>query len=200
MKKIAILSTIFAFVLISCDDNNVQQAQSDSGVKKASVAVKTDANGHTVEQVNYMERVKRDNELGSIKHLYIISSYTGDVLEYSTVKGKVTSGGKRLSPTTVTASAYNTSQNVSNWVTLAGQSFTTSEVPDEYGMYGSSSPYFYWFDAQGNYHQYYPSGGTFVHISDRPLRIKKSNLSVEIIENGEQRVKPKPQSKDSTAG
>jgi hypothetical protein len=49
-------------------------------------------------------------------------------------------------------------------------------------MYGSSSQYFYWFDAQGNYQQYYPSGGTYVHISDKPLRIKKANLSVELID------------------
>ena len=38
----------------------------------------------------------------------------------------------------------------------------------------------YWFDAQGNYQQYYPSGGTYVQISDKPLRIKKSNLSLTI--------------------
>jgi fructose-1,6-bisphosphatase len=48
---------------------------------------------------------------------------------------------------------------------------------DEYGMYGESMNYVYWFDAQGNYHQYFPSGGTFLHISDKPLRIKKSSLT-----------------------
>lgn len=171
----------FSLFLLSCDHSSIQQAESDSGVKKASVAVKTDLNGHTVEQSNYIERVTRDNAAGSIKHLYIISSYTGDVLEYSTVKGKVTSGGKRLSPSSVNGyvgvASYHT-----NTVTLNGYNYVTDEVPDEYGMYGSSSPYFYWFDAQGNYHQYYPSGGTFVHISDRPLRIKKANLTFEITE------------------
>lgn len=172
-----IVTTLF---IVSCNLPEPQQAKSDSGVEKASVQVKTDVNGHTVEQNNYIERVKRDNELGSVKHLYIISSYTGDVLEYSSVKGKVTSGGKRLSPTSVTANSINSNQRKSNWVTLNNVDFTTSEVPDEYGMYGSSSPYFYWFDAQGNYHQYYPSGGTFVHISDKPLRIKKANFTVSI--------------------
>lgn len=180
MKRIFLAAlTINLFSFGSCE-GDVQQAHSDSGVQKASVAVKTDAQGHTVEQVNYMERVKRDNEVGSVKHLYIISSYTGDVLEYSTVRGKVTSGGKRLSPTTVN-DGYNTTGS-NNWVTLSGRNYLTPEVPDEYGMYGSSSPYFYWFDAQGNYHQYYPSGGTFVHISDRPLRIRKANLTFSIDE------------------
>lgn len=176
---IAIMS-LFLCSNSSCNDNG--QATSDSGVKKASTTVQTDANGHTVEQTNYIERVKRDNMIGSVKHLYIISCYTGDVLEYSTVKGKVTSGGKRLSPSSVTANARESSQLNSNWVTLNGVDYTTSEVPDEYGMYGSSSPYFYWFDAQGNYQQYYPSGGTYVHISDRPLNIKKANFTVTLQE------------------
>jgi hypothetical protein len=180
MKNFKILlSLTVLFIFTSCQINT-DQAKSDSGVQKASVTVKTDETGKTVEQNNYIERVKRDNELGSTKHLYIISSYTGDVLEYSTVKGKVTSGQKRLSPSSVTANSLNSSQNYSNWVILNNQAFTTTEVPDEYGMYGSSSSYFYWFDAQGNYHQYFPSGGTFVHISDRPLRIKKANFSLNI--------------------
>lgn len=178
MKKLLILLPVLMF-LFSCDYVEPQQAESDSGVKKATMTVKTDVNGHTTEQVNYMERVKRDNEIGNIKHLYIISSYTGDVLEYSTVKGKVTSGGKRLSPSSV-SSGYNGASYYGMTVLLANDYYRTGEVPDEYGMYGSSSPYFYWFDTQGNYHQYYPSGGTFVHISDKPLNIRKANFSVEI--------------------
>jgi hypothetical protein len=201
--RFSLFLSMTALTMTACNDSNIQQAQSDSGVKKASVAVKTDANGHTAEQVNYMERVTRDNEMGSVKHLYIISSYTGDVLEYSTVRGKVTSGGKRLSPKTVNGNGYQTN-GASNYVTIAGQDYTTNELPDEYGTYGDSSPYFYWFDAQGNYHQYYPSGGTFVHISDRPLRIKKANFSVEIVESKqksgttEKVVNPKPKDTSST--
>lgn len=179
MKNFKILLSLFLFTTITSCNIAVDQAKSDSGVSKASVQVKTDESGKTVEQNNYIERVKRDNELGSIKHLYIISSYTGDVLEYSTVKGKVTSGQKRLSPSSVTANSLNSNQNHSNWVILNNQSFTTSEVPDEYGMYGSSSNYVYWFTAQGNYMQYFPSGGTFLYISDAPLRIKKTSFVFE---------------------
>jgi len=112
-----------------------------------------------------------------MKHLYIISSYTGDVMEYSTVKGKVTSGGKRLSPKTVNGGADNSTITNFNYINIGNRQFTTNEVMDEYGMYGESMNYVYWFDAQGNYHQYFPSGGTFLHISDKPLRIKKSSLT-----------------------
>lgn len=179
MKTNILLGILSAFILISCDIDT-RPATSDSGVNKATVKVKTDANGNTIEQKNYMERVKRDNDLGAVKHLYVISSYTGDVMEYSTVVGKVTSGGKRLSPKTVIGGSGSSVTAHYNHVTIDGTDYLTNEVMDEYGTYGESMSYVYWFDAQGNYHQYFPSGGTYLHISDKPLRIKKANFSVTI--------------------
>lgn len=164
--------------MVSCNLDTTQQ-KSDSGVEKASVKIKTDANGQTIEQKNIIERLQRDNDLGSLKHLYVISSFSGDVMEYSTVKGKVTSGGKRLSPKTVNGIGTN-SPGYSNNVHIGGTLYTTDEVLDDGGAYGESMSYVYWFDAQGNYHQYFPSGGTYLHISDKPLRIKKSNMTFEI--------------------
>lgn len=181
MKNLFKFITIcLLFTLVSCDINNTQQ-KSDSGVTKASTAVKTDASGHTTEQNNIMLRLQHDNEVGAIKHLYIISAYTGDVLFYSTVKGKVTSGSKRLSPKTVEnkgdiLSSYNR-------VNIGGTLYLTGEVLDDGGTYGDSGNYLYWFDAQGAYQQYYPSGGTFLQISDKPLRVKKLNLSIELSES-----------------
>ena len=178
MKKVflLLLTTLF---FTSCTNVDFKtQQKSDSGVTKATVKVKTNNNGLTIEQQNIIERLKRDNEIGSIKHLYIVSAYTGDVLQYSTVKGKVTSGNKRLSPKTVNADGSNNSGN-SNAVYLNGKRYLTSEVIDDGGSYGDSGNYLYWFDAQGNYNQYYPSGGTYLQISDKPLRIKKINFSLE---------------------
>jgi hypothetical protein len=172
---------IFASLILlmfSCKDFERQQQTSDSGVKKATTKVTTNPDGTTIEQRNIIERIKRDNELGSIKHLYIVSSYTGDVLQYSTVKGKVTSGNKRLSPKTVLSGQNN--YGAENYVTIGNTQYTSNELIDDGGAYGDSGNYMYWFDAQGNYQQYYPSGGTYVQISDKPLRIKKSNLSLTI--------------------
>jgi hypothetical protein len=168
----------FPIMLLSC--NIGEQQKSDSGVTKASITdLKTDANGHTVEQNNIIKRTLRDNMPGSVKHLYIISAYTGDVLQYSTVRGKVTSGNKRLTPKTVDAAGGVSSTGVrGNYVSIGDNMYLTDEVLDDGGAYGESSNYMYWFDAQDNYQQYYPAGGTYVHISDRPLRVKKANLSL----------------------
>ena len=56
----------------------------------------------------------------------------------------------------------------------------TYEVLDDGGAYGDSGNYLFWFDTQGNYHQYYPSGGTYLEICDRPLRVKKTNFSITL--------------------
>lgn len=179
MRKLTFMwVALTTLALASCDMERTQQ-KSDSGVQKATIKVETDMNGRTTEQENIIKRLERDNKVGSIKHLYIISAYTGDVLQYSTVKGKVTSGGKRLSPKTVEGNGYNNAGN-NNMVSIGGVSYVTNEVLDDGGAYGESGNYLFWFDAQDNYQQYYPSGGTYLHISDKPLRIKKTNFSVSI--------------------
>lgn len=178
MKHLSVLTIIaIAFSLSSC--GKIAQQSSDSGVTKATTQVQTDADGHTSEQKNIIERLKRDNAVGEVKHLYIISSYTGDVMEYSTVVGKVTSGNKRLSPKTVNSAAGMGATNAyANTVNIGGLTYLTDEVLDDGGSYGDSGSYLFWFDAQGNYHQYYPSGGTYLHISEKPLRVRKSNLTL----------------------
>lgn len=177
MKKLLFI-LISGLLLTSCVEP--QQQKSDSGVKKATTKIKTNPDGTTVEQKNIIERLKRDNDIGSIKHLYVISSYTGDVLQYSTVKGKVTSGGKRLSPKTVSGNSGGLTGIDYNSVNIGGTNYVTDEVLDDGGAYGDSGNYLFWFDTQGNYHQYYPSGGTYLEICDRPLRVKKTNFSITL--------------------
>ena len=177
MKKLLFI-LVSGFLITSCTEP--QQQKSDSGVKKATTHVTTDVNGQTIEQQNIIERLKRDNDIGSVKHLYVISSYTGDVLQYSTVKGKVTSGGKRLSPKTVSGNSGGLTGADYNSVNIGGTNYITDEVLDDGGAYGDSGNYLFWFDTQGNYHQYYPSGGTYLEICDKPLRVKKTNFSITL--------------------
>ena len=177
MKKLLFI-LVSGLLITSCTEPG--QQKSDSGVKKATTTVKTNLNGQTVEQQNIIERLKRDNDIGSVKHLYVISSYTGDVLQYSTVKGKVTSGGKRLSPKTVSGNSGGLTGVDYNSVNIGGTNYITDEVLDDGGAYGDSGNYLFWFDTQGNYHQYYPSGGTYLEICDKPLRVKKTNLSISL--------------------
>jgi hypothetical protein len=160
-----------------CDNNST--AVSSSGVSKATVKVPVGSDGLTVEQRNIGDRLKKDNEPGAIKHLYVISSFSGDVLIYSTVKGKVTSGSKRLTPSQVTGYGYNGSYYGGFGVDIGDQTKNTNEVLADDGSYGSSGDYLFWFDARGVYHQQYASS-CIIHISDQPLPIKHIVLNMEI--------------------
>lgn len=143
--------------------------------------MQTDQNGHTVEQNQIVRRYQNDNKLGAIKHLYIISAYTGQVIIYSTVSGKVTSSGKRLTPNTVVDAGGEGMLNTYGFdINIGGHACRTTEVLQDDGTYGNSEPYIYWFDTRGIYHQHYLSGGQIVHISDQPLAVKSIIINMEL--------------------
>jgi hypothetical protein len=182
--RLLILAFLTAMIIYSCDE--IQQApQSASGVTKATTKIQTDLNGRTIEQNNIINRLSEDNKPGSIKHLYIISAYSGQVLIYSTVKGKVTSSGKRLTPINVDGSSGISPDNNDdkqwhdNRITIGGNNFITNEVLQDDGTYGTSVEYIYWWDSKGVYHQQYITGGMILHISNQPISVKSITLNFE---------------------
>lgn len=169
MKKATFAVMILVvMVLTGCIDQNATPA-STSGVTKAQAQVTVGADGLTVEQKNIKERLQEDNKPGSIKHLYVISAYSGQVIIYSTVRGKVTSGGKRLTPNTV-ASVGEYPDGFD--IVIGGVTKNTEEVLQDDGTYGHSGDYLYWWDTKGVYHQHYIAGGQIVHVSNQPLAVK----------------------------
>lgn len=175
-----------AFFIIGCAvvgcSRPAPDAQSISGVKMAVVGkVDTNEKGHTVEQENITERIRRDNEAGSLKHLYIISPYSGQVILYSAVKGKVTTGGKRLTPRTIEGvSGAEATSTYMPTVEIAGRRYWTKEVANEDGTYGGGdAPYLFWTTPTGQYHQHYLSGGAIVHVSDQPMPVKGVIITTE---------------------
>lgn len=169
----------FCFIVLTSEDCE-KKAVSASGVSKANTTVNLDLNGNTVEQNHVIERLKEDNLPGAIKHLYIVSLYSGDVILYSTVKGKVTSSGKRLSPSTASRSeGSGTFQfSIGN-----GDLAYTNEVLGDDGTYGPSVEYIYWWDTKNIYHQQYVTGGMLLHISSQPIAVKHVILNLETSNN-----------------
>jgi len=180
MRKVIASIAVLAVMLIvvGCDAPRANEPKSASGVQKANVQVQTQASGLTIEQENISARLKEDNKPGSIKHLYVISAYSGQVIIYSTVKGKVTSSGKRLNPYEVTGSGEYHGDHFE--INIGGQSHRTKEVLQDDGTYGSSDPYVYWWDTKGIYHQHYVSGGQIIHVSNQPLVVKGIIINMEV--------------------
>ena len=169
--------------LPSCDVGTTKSVPtSDSRVKKASAQITVGSDGLTTEQRNVRERLLEDNKPGSIKHLYIISAYSGETLIYSTVRGKVTSSGKRLTPTSI-ETAWN--NKYGGWeggdrIRVGEKEAVTHEVLQDDGTYGSSIEYVYWWDSRGAYHQHYISGGQIVHVSNQPVAVKSITINMEL--------------------
>ncbi len=184
MKKITcLLLVLLCTFSIFCGCNTrSREPIASSGVKPTQVDVPVNAEGITVEQQNIRERLLMDNEVGSIKHLYVISAYSGQTIIYSTVRGKVTSSSKRLSPTAVVGASgeyrrpgFSTGQD----------KMVTDEVVQDDGTYGSSIPYLYWWDTKGVYHQHYVSGGQIIHVSNEPVSVKSVVINMAIEESTE---------------
>lgn len=173
MKRASLVIATLTFSLCflsGCD----QAVQSVSGTKMAAAKkVKVGPDNLTTEQHNVSARIDMDNQPGAIKHLYVISAYSGQVLIYSTVRGKVTSSGKRLTPDRVDGTTNFTFD-------INGTSFFTNQVLGEDGTYGPSIEYLYWWDAKGVYHQHYVTGGQILHVSDQPLAVKGIVINMEI--------------------
>lgn len=173
----AIACAAFAMAISSCDDLVGTPApppkSSSTGIVKADAKVKVGSDGLTVEQRNIKRRLETDNKVGSIKHLYILSAYSGDCLIYSTVDGKVTSGGKRLSNPQELRRLQVKGQN-------GGYAYKLVDAIQDDGTYGSSMPYLYWFDAKGVFHQHYVTGGQVPHISDQPVAVKSVIINMEL--------------------
>ena len=168
MKKLIIL--VFAIIALSgCNEIKKKTPVSASGVKKATVEVETGSNGLTSEQANIKKRYKVDNEIGSIKHLYVISAYSGEVILYSTVDGKVTSGGKRLTSTVQLERGRDGGGGI--------RDFVTPRIQDD-GTYGTSMNYLFWFDVKGIYHQHYVGGGQIVHVSTEAMPVKSITINL----------------------
>lgn len=181
MKKIFVVILVAALGFFA---GCTPPPQSTSGVGKAEVKIPLGSDGLTAEQRNIRDRLIEDNKLGSIKHLYVISAYSGQVIIYSTVRDKVTSGGKRLTPTTVGDNWGGVAQGFG--VDFNGNTMITQEVLQDDGTYGHSSEYLYWWDTKDVYHQHYVSGGQIVHISNQPLAVKGIIINMEITRKPEE--------------
>jgi hypothetical protein len=170
-----ILIALSIMTLIGCGTTT---AVSASGVKMATTKVETAEDGTTIEQRNIKERLARDNKPGSIKFLYIVSPFTGDLIISSTVKGKVTSSSKRLTPADLTQTNSEGGGIVQKVIKIDGRWYTTDQNPGDDGTYGDSIQYLFWFDANDVYHQAY-IGGAIVHISDKSQTFYKTTQRVE---------------------
>lgn len=123
-------------------DQVMQQQSQNKKVQAANMMEKTPTPSfdRSLERENIINRLKVTNDPNQLTWIYPMSA--GRVIGRFPVRGKITSGNKRLTSTQMYRNDLG----------------DTGESPDEMGAYGSSGDYVFWFDPSGQ--------GVFQHRGD----------------------------------
>lgn len=148
-----------ALVLTACEEEKTATKNIQS--EKATQAANSINFTENAEIDNIKARLELTSKVGALGYVLLINQ-AGQPIAYYGVKGKVTSGSKRLTPPDRTYSNGNGSG-----IRLA---------PSDEGTYGSSDPYVYFWTTSGQYVQW---NGSYLY-SDQPFRIKVEPLVINI--------------------
>ena len=165
MKKIGIVAAIAAsLALVGCGpDGTVQAPVKVAQAQKAAEAANSIQFSENSEIDNIKKRLELTSNPGQIGFVLLLNEM-GKPVMYASVKGKITSGGKRLTPP---------------WQKVrldCGQycSEDIAEGPSDEGTYGSSNPYVFFWTTDGQYFQW---AGKYLY-SDKPFRISDPTIVI----------------------
>lgn len=150
MRRLFLLGMILAG-LLACEPST-RQVQAE----KARVAAESINFADNAEIENIQRRLKLTADPGLLGYVLLLND-AGQPIIYTTVKGKITSGGKRLTQP---------------------YSSGTGDAPSDEGTYGSSAPYVYFWTTSGQYIQW---SGDYL-FSDQPIRPAIEPLVIELKE------------------
>lgn len=138
----------------------------ESQVEKAQAAADSLVFTENAEIENIKRRLSLTSKPGAIGYIVLLNE-AGQPILYTSVKGKITSSGKRLTPP------------IKEW-SIQGDSTAVQgalgDAASDEGTWGSSDPYVYFWDTNGSYHQW---SGRYLY-SDKPIRLRTEPLVVNI--------------------
>lgn len=145
-----------------CDNASVKVTQNQKNLEQVVPAPKLDS---SLERINIGKRLQLFSDENKISYIYLTSF--GKVMAFYTVKGKVTSGSKRLTPQNVSVDDYGRIAQVDNDNLSSGGPSFNIEQPELDGTYGQSSPYIYFWTTNGVYVQW---NGEYM-LADQALKL-----------------------------
>lgn len=131
----------------SCDDTNAE-IQAKKGAARAEKIQFLENS----EQDNIEARLRTTGNPNQIGFISLINETTGTPFFYTSVRGKITSSGKRLTDPV----------------------YLEEPTPSDEGTWGSSDPYVYWWNLEGAYFQ----TNTKYLYSSAPVRLEGGVLKV----------------------
>lgn len=145
-----------------------KQAESESVAQttaRLTTAVPLPVLETSLERINISKRLVLFSNENKISYIYLVSY--GKVMAFYTVKGKITSGNKRLTST----------QQLVDGGGDYTQNQVVVEAPELDGTYGSSAPYIYFWTTDGTYVQW---SGDYMLV-DQPLQLTSAPELVRTI-------------------
>lgn len=147
----------------SCNEGTTAQTVTDNQ-KKLEAAVPLPQLDNSLERANISKRLTLFSDPAKISYIYL-TSY-GKVMAFYTVKGKITSGSKRLTAQSVSVEDCGNIFLVGHSTSCSGATGTV-EQPELDGTYGSSAPYIFFWTTDGTYVQW---NGEYM-LADQPLKL-----------------------------
>ena len=163
MKTIsAIFAALACVMLAGCDVDPPTNKQVQTN--KAAEAAKSINFEDNAEIDNIKHRLELTADPGKLGFIVLLNQ-AGQPILYEGVKGKVTSGGKRLTPP---------DRASSGWGGGGTNTIARAAASDE-GTWGSSGEYIYYWNTDGVYRQW--GQGSYLY-SDQPIRLRIQPLIV----------------------
>jgi len=165
MRIFPVAFLIAVFTLGCADPTPIQPTSKQAQEEKAQQAAANIRFDNNAEIDNIKRRLELTSEPGLLGYVVLLNQ-SGQPIQYTTVKGKITSSSKRLTK------PYDFAR-----VWCSGGS-CDSQVPSgsDEGTFGSSDPYIYFWTTSGQYIQW---NGAYLY-SDKPFRLRVEPLVIDI--------------------
>lgn len=169
-KKWFLLIPAIALLAASCDSPTpstkvpTEQQQSAANQEKLATTVPLPSLTNSLERVNISKRLQTFDNPNKVSYIYLINY--GKVMAFYTIKGKVTSGNKRLTSNQKIVDSTNcgTAGNGGGY-----QCNLLMEQAELDGSYGTSAPYIFFWTTDGIYVQW---SGDYMEV-DQPLKLQQ---------------------------
>ena len=146
----------------SCDVQPSTSTKQSESQKAAAAANSVSFAAGNAEIENIKKRLQLTSDPALMGHIVLFNDM-GQPILYTTVKGKVTSGSKRL-----TAPFQETRMSRAGVAEASSSDFT--DAPSDEGTWGSSNPYIFFWTTSGQYIQW---SGNYLY-SDKPFRLSET--------------------------
>lgn len=161
MTRIILLALMSVAMLTACD--KLEPTSKATQAQKAAEAANSINFVENAEIDNIKRRLELTSNPGALGFVLLMNE-AGQPIMYTSVKGKITSGSKRLTPPD-----RFTDEGL-------GTNTLVRQAPSDEGTYGSSDSYIYFWTQDGQYVQW---NGKYLY-SDKPFRIKIEPLVLNV--------------------